>query len=410
MATSPPHIIALNAGSSSIKLSLYRVGDDGEAPPEQAAHAQVEEIGDAPHLRGTRADGSVFVDESPGDDELSDHGDAYARLREALDAEFGELTLAAVGHRIVHGGARFPEPAIIDADTRDKIAALSPMAPLHQPHHLEGIDAVSRFAPDILQVACFDTSFHLDMPIAAQLTALPYRFFEQGIRRFGFHGLSYEYIAGQLQEKAPTLAEGRIIVAHLGNGASLCALHAGKSVDTTMSFTALDGLPMGTRSGALDPGLMLYLQSELGYSVDALQSLLYHDSGLLGLSGLDSDMQTLLDSDSPRARLAIDFFVHRVAQEMARMAVSLGGVDGLVFTAGIGEHAAPIRQAIVDRLASLWTVKLDASANEAASETAEPTEISTSDSAIAVHVVPTDEEAMIARHTWRLWQRHRSGS
>jgi acetate kinase len=407
MAAPHPHIIALNAGSSSIKLSLYRLragsdaGRESESTvPELVAHAQVEEIGESPHLTAELADGTRFLDETPGDDEIADHDRAYARLREALDDQFGELALVAVGHRIVHGGEVFAAPVAIDNDVRDRIAALSPMAPLHQPHHLEGIDAVSRFAPETLQVACFDTSFHLDMPRVAQLTGLPYAFFERGIRRFGFHGLSYEYIAGRLPEIDPRLAEGRTVVAHLGNGASLCALHAGSSIDTSMSFTALDGLPMGTRSGALDPGVLLYLEQQLGYSNEDLQSLLYHDAGLIGISGIASDMQTLLESDSPRARLAVEFFVYRVAQEVGRMAVSLGGLDGLVFTAGIGEHAAPIRQAVVERLAGLLPVTLD----EAANRGAEPGRISTPGSDVAIHVVATDEEAMIARHTWRLWQ------
>lgn len=396
MAAARPCIIALNAGSSSIKLSLYHL--DGTAPPEFVARVQAEEIGDSPHLSGRLADGTDFLDETPASHALADHDSAFARLHEALAQQFGELKLAAVGHRIVHGGNRFPRPTIIDAATREDIAALSPMAPLHQPHHLEGIDAVSRFAPGTLQVACFDTSFHLEMPIVAQLTGLPYRFFEQGLRRFGFHGLSYEYIAGRLDDVDERLAKGRTIVAHLGNGASLCALQAGRSVDTTMGFTPLEGLPMGTRPGSIDPGLILHLEQELGFTPETLQPLLYHESGLLGVSGIDSDMQTLLESDSPRAHLAIEFFVHRVAQEMARMAVSLGGIDGIVFTAGIGEHAAPIRAAVVDRLAPLWPVALDESANRAT----EPGRISTRNSAIAVHVIPTDEEATIARHTWRL--------
>lgn len=398
MAALYSQIMAINAGSSSIKLSLYRVGDD--ASPELIANAQVDDIGDAPHLTGRLADGTHFVDDAPSHDQVPDHAQAYAQLHKALDSQFGKLNLVAVGHRVVHGGSRFTEPVIIDASARAKIAALTPMAPLHQPHHLEGIDAVSQFAPKTLQVACFDNTFHLGMPTVAQLTGLPYRFFEQGIRRFGFHGLSYEYIASRLGEVDARLATGRTIVAHLGNGASLCALLNGKSVDTTMSFTALDGLPMGTRSGALDPGLMLYLEHELGYSSESLQSLLYHESGLAGLSGINSDMQALLESESPRARLAIDFFVYRVAQEMGRMAVSLGGVDGIVFTAGIGEHAAPIRQAIIEWLTPLWPVALDPAANQ----TSDPGLVSTTDSTVAIYVVPTDEETIIARHTWRLWQ------
>lgn len=407
MAAPHSHIIALNAGSSSIKLSLYRlktVLESGLGTESGAldlvARAQVEEIGGPSHLSGKLADGSSFLDETHGDGEITCHAHAYARLRKALDDQFGELALVAVGHRIVHGGDVFSTPVAIDDDTRDEISALSSMAPLHQPHHLEGIDAVSQFAPETLQVACFDTSFHLDMPRVAQLTGLPYSFFERGIRRFGFHGLSYEYIASRLHDIDPHLAKGRTVVAHLGNGASLCALQAGSSVDTSMSFTALDGLPMGTRSGALDPGVLLYLQQQLGYSSEDLQSLLYHDSGLLGLSGIDSDMQTLLESDSPRARLAVDFFIYRVAQEVGRMVVSLGGIDGLVFTAGIGEHSATVRQAVVGRLEALLSVRLDDTANCAD----EPARISTPESDVAVHVVATDEEAMIARHTWRLWQ------
>lgn len=395
------YIIALNAGSSSLKLSLYRGGE--ETTPALVAHAQVEKMGESPHLFGKLAEGKIFLDEAL-DQELADHAEAYARLQKALEAEFGDLVLAAVGHRIVHGGSDFSEPTVIDDYVREKIADLSPLAPLHQPHHLAGIDAVSSAALQTLQVACFDTSFHLDMPEIAQLTGLPYHFFEQGIRRYGFHGLSYEYIAEQLNDIAPHLADGRTVVAHLGNGASLCALQAGNSVDTTMSFTALDGLPMGTRSGALDPGLVLYLIHELGYSQEALQTLLYHDSGLIGLSGIGSDMQALLESDSSRAKLAVDFFVYRVAQEIGRMAVSLGELDGLIFTAGIGENSPTIRHAIVERLAGLWPLKIDEAANQAPSQDARTRRISHASSSVAVYVVPTDEEAMIAHHTWRLWQ------
>ncbi|GHB34152.1 acetate/propionate family kinase [Salinicola rhizosphaerae] len=398
MAHSDVTLLALNAGSSSLKLSLYRMTTSDA--PELVAHIQMEEIGDAPHLVGTLASGESFIDEHPEPREIANHDSAYAKLREALDNEFGQLELAAVGHRVVHGGDQFDGPTAIDDVTRERIASLTPMAPLHQPHHLEGMDAVSRFAPQTLQVACFDNTFHLDMPQIAQLTGLPYRFFDQGIRRYGFHGLSYEYIAETLHQIAPDLARGRVVAAHLGNGASLCAMHGGKSIDTTMSFTALDGLPMGTRVGALDPGVLLYLQQEHGYDLDALQSLLYHDSGLLGLSGVDSDMHALLSSDSPRARLAVEFFVHRTAQEIARLAVSLGGLDGIVFTAGIGEHAPAVRRDIMERLSPLCSVAVDDTANLSTN----PGRISTPESRVAVHVIPTDEERMIARHTYAVWQ------
>lgn len=393
-------IIGVNAGSSSIKLSLYSA--DKQTSPELLAHAQLDGIGTHPHLAGHLADGTSLADETLSEQEVPDHDHAYERIRHMLDEQLDAFRPVAVGHRIVHGGRFFDAPVIIDEQVRERIASLTPMAPLHQPHHLSGIDAVSRFAPDVLQVACFDSAFHQARPEIAQLTGLPYRYFEEGIRRYGFHGLSYEYIAQRLREIDAKLAQGRVIVAHLGNGASLCAMENGCSRDTTMSFTALDGLPMGTRCGALDPGAVLYLQGQHELDEEALQHLLYHESGLLGLSGIDSDMQVLLESDDPAAQRAIDFFVYRTAQEMGRMAVTLGGVDGIVFTAGIGEHAAPIREAIIERLAPLWSVRLDETANRGKS----PRLISSDDSAITVRVVPTDEEAMLAEHTWQLWRSH----
>ncbi|OHV09699.1 acetate/propionate family kinase [Kushneria phosphatilytica] len=393
-------IIGVNAGSSSIKLSLYSA--DKQTPLELLAHAQLDGIGTHPHLAGHLADGTSLADETLSEQEVPDHDHAYERIRHMLDEQLDAFRPVAVGHRIVHGGRFFDAPVIIDEQVRERIASLTPMAPLHQPHHLSGIDAVSRFAPDVLQVACFDSAFHQARPEIAQLTGLPYRYFEEGIRRYGFHGLSYEYIAQRLREIDAKLAQGRVIVAHLGNGASLCAMENGRSRDTTMSFTALDGLPMGTRCGALDPGAVLYLQGQHELDEEALQHLLYHESGLLGLSGIDSDMQVLLESDDPAAQRAIDFFVYRTAQEMGRMAVTLGGVDGIVFTAGIGEHAAPIREAIIERLAPLWSVRLDETANRGEV----PRLISSDDSAITVRVVPTDEEAMLAEHTWQLWRSH----
>jgi len=301
---------------------------------------------------------------------------------------------------VVHGGAHFKDATLIDDQVIAELDALTPLAPLHQPHNLAAIRAVRLAAPELPQVACFDTAFHAGNDIMAQLFALPYRYYEEGVRRYGFHGLSYEYIARHLHLVAPEIASGRVIVAHLGNGASLCAMKDGKSVETTMGLTALDGLPMGTRCGALDAGAVLWMMAR-GMDHHAIETLLYHESGLKGLSGVSSDMRELLASDTDRARLAIDFYTYRIAQEVGKLAVVLGGLDGLVFTGGIGEHAAPIRAQVCERLAPLFGVALDAQANEAGS--AEGKErVSARESRVPVFAIRTDEEAMIALHTARL--------
>ncbi|REC94347.1 acetate/propionate family kinase [Kushneria indalinina] len=396
-----PVIIVVNAGSSSLKLSVYFL-EDGDAL-RLAAHGAIEEIGaDEPHLQAAMADGSDIADEPLSQQQVKDHGAAYQVLRERMTRALEDVQPMAVGHRVLHGGRDFSAPVVIDEQVRQRLDELIPLAPLHQPHNLTGIDAVSRYAPEVLQVACFDTAFHHQRPELSMMTGLPWSWFEKGLQRYGFHGLSYEYIAHRLPELDPALAKGHVIVAHLGNGASLCAMTDCRSMETTMSFTALDGLPMGTRCGALDPGTVLYLQQQHGLDNDALQDMLYKESGLKGISGISSNMQTLLDDDSPQARRAIDFFVYRTAQEIGRMAVAVGGFDGLVFTGGIGEHAAPIRQMIVDRLKALFPVALDHDANGAE----DPDIISTEDSAITVRVIPTDEEGMLARHTVSLLRRH----
>ncbi|MFV0475746.1 MAG: acetate/propionate family kinase, partial [Pikeienuella sp.] len=304
--------------------------------------------------------------------------------------------LRAIGHRVVHGGTAYRNPVPIDEAVLERLARYQNLAPLHQPNNLAPIRLAMEIAPEAPQVACFDTAFHRDHPPHVECYALPRALYDQGVRRYGFHGLSYEYIAHRLPDLAPDIAGGRVIVAHLGGGASMCALSDGKSVDSTMGFTALDGLPMGARPGQLDPGVVLHLIEEHGMSAGEVSRMLYHDSGLKGLSGVSSDMRALLASGEPGAALAIAHFVHRCAIHAGGLAASLGGLDGFVFTAGIGEHAAPIRARIAERLRWLGA-ELDPAANEAGA-----LRISTAASKVAMLVIPTDEELMIARHTHAL--------
>ena len=378
-------ILVLNAGSSSLKFALYPAG--GGRGSE--IRGEVAGIGRAPRFavrRGGRA---------PETRDAASASDA----RSALDAVFDWLEsgvpdarVAAVGHRVVHGGPR-TGPAAVDATLLEELRRIVPLAPLHQPHNLEAIEAASERFPGVPQAACFDTSFHRGRPVLADLVALPEEIRRAGVQRYGFHGLSYESIAGVLPRVAPELARGRVIVAHLGSGASLCALRDGRAVDTTMGFTALDGLCMGTRPGSLDPGIVLFLFQSLGLSAKDVETLLYERSGLLGVSGIAADMRELLASDAPAARLAVDFFVRRVAQEIGALAAVLGGVDGLVFTAGIGENSAAVRARIGE--ASRWLgVELDDTANAAHGP-----RISRPGARVSAWVVPTDEEKMIAMHT-----------
>jgi acetate kinase len=380
-------VLVLNAGSSSLKFSGFERA--GSEPARRTLRGIVERIG--PHARLT------CDDADPVDVAADTHAAAFALAAQWIDRRLGGRTPVAVGHRVVHGGARYDGPVRVDEAVRSHLHALAPLAPLHQPHALAVIDAARARWPAIPHVACFDTAFHRAQPELAQLFALPRELRESGVRRYGFHGLSYESIARSLPTVAPDIADGRVVVAHLGNGASLCGILAGRSVDTTMSFSALDGLPMGTRVGDLDPAVVLFLLTARGMSPADVETLLYHRSGLLGLSGLSSDVRELLAArDAPGARLALDFLAYRVARETGGLASSLGGLDGFVFTAGVGEHAAPVRAAVCARLAWLG-VALDARANAHHGP-----RISAADSRVAVYVIGTDEERVIARHTLRL--------
>jgi acetate kinase len=387
------HVLVLNAGSSSLKFAVY--GDGGASDWKLASRGQVEGIGGAAALSVRDAEGKQLAEEALG----PRAGDGRAALEIVIDwlrkAHAG-AQLLSVGHRVVHGGPRHAGPARVTPELIAELRKLVPLAPLHQPHNLAAIETVAAQAPEVPQVACFDTSFHRGQPAVAELIPLPRELRETGLQRYGFHGLSYEYVASVLPSVAPEIAGGRVIVAHLGSGASMCALSAGRSVDSTLGFTALDGLCMGTRPGSVDPGVILYLFQTLGLSATEVEDILYRRSGLLGISGLSNDMRNLLASTEPAARLAIDYFVYRAAKELGALAAVLGGIDGLVFTAGIGERSAEIRARICK--ASAWLgIDLDAEANLRHGPV-----ITRKGSAVPVWVVPTNEELMIARHTLRL--------
>jgi acetate kinase len=386
-------ILVLNAGSSSIKFALYaRDGSDLAL----RFKGNLDGIGTRPHLSVTNATGDKLVDDEIPQDQGRDHHGAILSLRGFLHQRFGDATLAAVGHRVVHGGEHYSTPVVIDDSVIGVLESLVPLAPLHQPHHLSAIRAVAEAVPGVPQVACFDTAFHRSQPPVAQAFALPRELSDEGVRRYGFHGLSYEYIAATLPSVAPALTRGKVVVAHLGNGASLCAMQGGKSVATTMGLTPLDGLMMGTRSGSLDPGVVLYLMQHKGMDANSIETLLYSQSGLLGVSGISSDMRTLLESDDSRAQQAIDLFVYRAVRELGSLAAALGGIDGIVFTAGIGENAAPIRERIC-RMSGWLGVELDEPANRAGGPL-----ISKAGASVSAWVIPTDENLMIARHTAKL--------
>jgi len=386
----PPTILVLNAGSSSVKFQLFAVAGGSLALDLKG---QVDGIGVKPRLVARGADGASLVDRplagAHGADVPGALGSLGGWLREHLA---GELPVA-FGHRVVHGGPDFAQPLLIDDAAIAALERLVPLAPLHQPNNLAPIKALRGILPDVPQVACFDTAFHRSHGELADRYALPEPLYQEGIRRYGFHGLSYEYIARTLPDVAPEVARGRAVVAHLGSGASLCALRDGRSVDSTMGFTALDGLPMGTRPGAIDPGVVLYLIAEKGMSVDEVTRMLYHDCGLKGLSGISNDVRELVDSDAPAARRALDYFAYRIAKETAALASVLGGLDALVFTAGIGENSPRVRHDVCERLAWLG-IAIDDTANASGAP-----RISQAGSSPAVYVIPTDEERMIALHT-----------
>jgi acetate kinase len=387
-------ILVLNAGSSSLKFTEFLVGA-GKAL-EAYASGNLEELYGRARFRARDANGAVVGEHEWSDDLPPQHAGALEFLFEWLRSFSGDSQLAAVGHRVVHGGTDYAAPVQIDATVLARLDELVPLAPLHQPHNLLPIRAIAERRPGLTQVACFDTAFHQTAPALSQAFALPLSITERGVRRYGFHGLSYEYIARMLPQQDPRAAAGKTVALHLGNGASMCAMSGGRSVATTMGFTALDGLPMGTRSGNLDPGVVLYLMQELGLGGRQIESLLYNDSGLLGVSGVSSDMRELLESADPRAKFAIDLLVYRIGRELGSLAAALGGLDAIVFTAGIGERAVAIREAVC-RQAAWLGVDFDPAAN-----TRHGPRISTASSRVAAWAIPTNEELMIARHTLAL--------
>ncbi|RWN15749.1 MAG: acetate/propionate family kinase [Mesorhizobium sp.] len=386
-------ILALNAGSSSIKFALYDLASSQDL---QLVSRGTLDLGDTPTLRAKAADGRVQCDRQLAIDKPRDA--AIGEMLNWVQGEIGERNLLLAGHRIVHGGSEFIEPVRLTPDTINAIDRLTPLAPLHQPRSLAPVRAIAALQPDLPQVGCFDTAFHQTIDPLVRRFALPRQFEGQGLRRYGFHGLSYEYIAGRLSGISPTLAAKRTIVAHLGNGASLCALREGKSIDTTMGFSALDGLVMGTRCGAIDPGVLLYFLLERGIAAEELQTMLYEKSGLLGVSGISGDMRTLEGSNDPRAQEAMALFAFRAAREAAALANTMGGLECLVFTAGIGERSASIRKAICEKLTWLGVV-LEERANDIHAEI-----ISRPESKVEVRVIATDEESVVARLSRKVMQ------
>ncbi len=389
-----PVVLVLNAGSSSVKFAAYEAG--GDSLRTARWRGQVEGIPGDPALTVSEDGRKIVAGERLASAGVGDHAGALKVALERLFALFGRDRLLAAGHRVVHGGARFGAPAVIDAEVLAALEELIPLAPLHEPHNIEGIKAVAAVAPDLPQVACFDTSFHRTIPAVAHAIALPRELREKGLRRYGFHGISYSYIATQLPEHLSAEERRRVVVAHLGNGASLCAMRDGRSIETTMGFSALDGLLMGTRAGMIDPGVLLYLMRERGDDAASLENLLYKRAGLLGLSGVSADMRDVLASEAAEAKLAADQFVYRIVREVGAMASVLGGLDALVFTAGIGERSAEIRARVCEGLGWLG-LTLDPQANAAAA-----TRISAADSRVATLALPTDEERMIAQDTLAL--------
>ncbi len=383
-------ILVLNAGSSSLKFTLYPA-EERPTADRLLCDGEIEEIGHDAHFVAQQAGGATLIDQSVS---ARTQEDALAILLQWLDRQFAQFRLIAAGHRVVHGGSRYGAPVRIDATVAADLRALIPLAPLHQPHHVAAIDALFKLHPTLPQVACFDTAFHLTEPSVATTFALPRQLIDEGVRRYGFHGLSYEYIASVLPDYLGSGADGRVVVAHLGSGASMCAMRARRSVATTMGFTALDGLPMASRCGNLDPGVVLYLIQQKGMSADAVSNLLYRDAGLLGVSGVSGDMRALLASKEPHAREAIDLFVYRIGRELGSLAAALGGLDAIVFTAGIGEHAPEIRRRVLRDAAWLGVV-LDER------QDAGP-RLTRSDSRVSAWVIPTDEDLVIARQSWDL--------
>ena len=386
-------ILVVNAGSSSVKFQVF--GLAAAADPRRLVKGQMDGIGTQPRLRAESGDGSSLIDKSYAPREIADVAAAIATTGVWLQ-ETQTFTLVAVGHRVVHGGPQYDRPVVVDHAVLSSLQRYVSLAPLHQPNNLAPIQTLLAHRPELLQVACFDTAFHRGHSKVAEHFAIPERFYAEGVRRYGFHGLSYEYVAGRLRDMAPAVAKGRVIVAHLGSGASMCALDDGRSVESTMGFTALDGLPMGTRPGQIDPGVILYLIGEKGMSPAALEALLYRESGLKGMSGISNDMRELESSEAPSAALAIDYFVYRIGLNAGMLAAALGGLDAFVFTAGIGENSPNIRARVAETLSWLGAAFDPRADAEGKSLISQP------ESRVGLYVIPTDEELMIARHTLSL--------
>ena len=386
-------VLVLNAGSSSIKFSAFEVTGSELAP---LVKGQVEGLHTAPRFIAREANGQTVAEKRWDAGTRLDHDQALEHLAEFLRGYRGTHELMAVGHRVTHGGVKYRGPVRIDAAILTELDQLSPLAPLHQPHNLTPVRLLQKRRPDLPQIACFDTAFHTTAPEVAQMFALPQELTQAGVRRYGFHGLSYEYIASVLPRFDSRAADGKTVVCHLGNGSSMCAMASGKSVASTMGFTAVEGLPMGTRCGALDPGVVLFLIEQKGMEPRAVRELLYNKSGLLGVSGLSSDMRALLASADPRAKLAIDIYVYRIGRELGSLAAALGGLDAIVFTAGIGENATVVRERVC-RDAAWMGIQVDKAANGKGGP-----RISSGGSRTSAWVIPTNEELMIAQHTLRV--------
>jgi acetate kinase len=384
-------ILVLNSGSSSIKFQLFAVCAGNRL--ERRVKGLVDGIGVHPRFRAVGIRGEDLADKTWPATEVGTVPAALEKLVVFLRARMGGTLPKAVGHRVVHGGPTYSAPTVVTDAVLDQLERFVPLAPLHQPNNLAPIRTILHRLPDLPQVACFDTAFHRGHAEVADRFAIPERLYSEGVRRYGFHGLSYEYIAGQLRDVAPEIANGRVVMAHLGNGASMCAISAGRSMESTMGFTALDGLPMGTRPGQLDAGVVLYLMSEKRMSAKEIERFLYHDCGLKGLSGISNDVRELLASAKPSAKLALDYFVYRIVLFTGLLAAAMGGIDGFVFTAGIGENAPGIREAVIQRLSWLG-LEPDPGANADGGP-----RISRRGARVACYVIPTDEELMIARHT-----------
>jgi acetate kinase len=391
-------ILVLNSGSSSIKFQLFAVSVHERL--ERRMKGLIEGIGRCARFTARGVSGESLADETWPAADVGTVPAALAKLVAFLREQIGGHLPRAIGHRVVHGGPTYTSPIIVTGAVLDQLQQLAPLAPLHQPNNLAPIQAILDRLPGLPQVACFDTAFHRGHPELADRFAIPEQLYAAGVRRYGFHGLSYEYIAGRLREVAPEIADGRVVVAHLGNGASMCAIASGRSVESTMGFTALDGLPMGTRPGQLDAGVVLYLMREKGMSAKEIEHFLYHECGLKGLSGISNDMRELLTNSTSSAKLAVDYFVYKIVLFTGMLAAAMGGIDGFVFTAGIGENAPTIREAVARRLSWLG-LELDPSANAGGGP-----RISRQGASVACYVVPTDEELMIASHTLDVLRGH----